>query len=38
METLFFIVCVFAFGFTASMLSDIIHGIFNNKKQQDEKQ
>ena len=38
METLFFIVCVFAFGFTASIVSDIIHGIFNKNKQQDEKQ
>ena len=32
METLFFIVCVFAFGFTASMISDIINGIFHKKK------
>jgi hypothetical protein len=32
MQTMFFIVCIFAFGFLASMISDIIHGIFNNKK------
>lgn len=35
MDTLLCIVAIFAFGFMAGIVSDIINGVFNTKKYRD---